>query len=99
MTMWAHPEWHLWAGAQPPPRPPGRHEQILSRVRHPSFVSGQLDELLRGLSHRQLRRLWRESARQLDSTIPDDVRLNIVLLREWLLDRFDAPEHGRRRDG
>jgi hypothetical protein len=88
MTMWAYLEWNLWAGSQPPQRPPGRRVQILTRVRHPSFTHQQLDDLLRGLSRRQLHRLWRESASLLDTALDDGTRFNVVLLREELLDRL-----------
>ena len=42
MTMWVYPDWNLWMRAQPPQRPPGRPEQILVRVRHPSFTADQI---------------------------------------------------------
>lgn len=87
--MWTHPGWHLWAGAQPPPRQPGRTEVVMARVRHPSFTPDQLDDLLHGLSRRQLRRLWRESAAALETEMGDDIRFHVVLLREQLLDRLD----------
>jgi hypothetical protein len=51
MSMWAHPEWIAWIGAQPPPRPPGQREEILARVRHPSFTPELLDEMLRSTRH------------------------------------------------
>ncbi|HEX5086423.1 MAG TPA: hypothetical protein VFV89_01360 [Nocardioides sp.] len=61
----------------------------MSRVRHPSFTPDQLGDLLRGLSRRQLRRLWRQSAAALKTEMGDDVRFNVVLLREQLLNRLD----------
>jgi hypothetical protein len=90
MSMWAHPEWIAWIGAQPPPRPPGQREEILARVRHPSFTPELLDEMLRGLSRRQLRALWKDSSRLLDTPLPDDMRFNLVLLRERLIDLLHA---------
>jgi len=94
MTMWAYSEWYRWAGAQAPQQPPGRREQILSRVRHPSFTADQLEDLLRGLSDRQLLRLWRQSGRLLDTTLDDSARLNVVVLRERLLDLLDVSPDG-----
>jgi hypothetical protein len=61
----------------------------MARVRHPSFTPDQLDDLLHGLSRRQLRRLWRESAAALETEMGDDIRFHVVLLREQLLDRLD----------
>jgi len=98
MTMWAYPAWNLWAGAQPQQRPPGRREQVLTRVRHPSFTPDQLDNLLRGLSRRQLRRLWRESASLLDTVLEDGTRFNVVLLREQLMNRLSEADRLPRRD-
>jgi hypothetical protein len=95
MTMWAHHEWNLWAGAQPAQRPPGRCEEVLARVRHPSFSPDLLDDLLRDLPRRQLQRLWRESGRLLDrARLDDSARLNLVVMREQLLDRLDARAKG-----
>jgi hypothetical protein len=95
MSMWAHPGRNQWRAGPPPPRAPSRREQVLARVRHPSFTPDLLDDLLRDLPRRQLRRLWRESGRLLDQARLDDgARLNLVVMREQLLDRLDARADG-----
>jgi hypothetical protein len=62
---------------------------VLARVRHPSFTPDVADELVRDLSRRALRQLWKETDRLLDGTLEDEVRLRVVVLRERLLDRLD----------
>jgi Holliday junction resolvase-like predicted endonuclease len=99
MTMWVYPDWTLWMRTQPPQRPPGRRVQILVRVRHPSFTADQLDDLLCGLSRRQQRRLWRESAHLLDTQLGADIRFNVVLLRERLLEHLTEQDSTRRPGG
>jgi hypothetical protein len=68
-------------------------DHVLSRVRHPSFSPELAEELVRGLSHRRLRRLWSETSRILATTMSDETRLNVVVFRDHLLrelERYDA---------
>ena len=60
-------------------------DQVLSRVRHPSFSPEIAEELVRGLSRRRLRRLWSETSRTLATTMSDENRLNVVMFRDHLL--------------
>jgi hypothetical protein len=92
--MWTYPVWHLWADAPPPPHQPSTVERILARTRHPSFTPSVAEELVRDLSRRDSRRLWKETGRLLERTPDDDVRFRLVVLRERLLDRLD-PVAGR----
>ena len=88
--MWMDPTFHMWA-AQQAQRPTGscQRERVLSRVRHPSFDPGQVDALLRGMSRRQLRLLWVESADLLRGPIDPLALGNVVVFRACLLERLD----------
>ena len=88
MTMWAYPAWNQGAGARPSQPQPGPRERILAQVRHPSFTPEVAEAVVRDLSRRNVRLLWKETAGLLDSPINAGVRFNIVLLREQLLDRL-----------
>ena len=96
--MWTYPAWNLWAAAEP--ARPRRSEAAwaLARVRHPSFTPDVAEELVRDLSGRGLRRLWKETDRLLEGPLEDDVRFRVVVLRERLLDRLD-PVADRRKGG
>jgi hypothetical protein len=87
--MWTYPEWPLWGSAQPAPRRPSAVEQVLSRVRHPSFTPDVADELVRNLSRPALRRLWKATERILEETSDDDLRFRVVVFRERLLDQLN----------
>jgi hypothetical protein len=86
--MWTYPAWQLWAAEPARPRLSSA-EWVLARVRHPSFTPDVAEELVRDLSRRGLRRLWKETGRLLEGPLDDEVRLHVVVLRERLLDRLD----------
>jgi hypothetical protein len=92
--MWAYPAWNLSTGAQPSQRPPGARERVLARMRHPSFSPDVAEALVAELSPRQVRRVWKDTTRLLESPIENDVRLSVVVLREKLLDRLGVPTDG-----
>lgn len=84
----------MWPGAvfmpwsEGPPTNPGwtsAVDQVLSRVRHPSFSPELAEKLVHGLSRRRLRRLWSETSRMLSTTMKDETRLNLVVFRDHLL--------------
>src|SRR4051794_20196751 len=87
--MWMAPGWPVWPAQQPPPPRPSQRDRVLSRVRHPSCTPEQVDGLLRGMSSRQLRRLWVESTELLLGPLEPEVLANVVALRANLLDRLD----------
>lgn len=88
--MWMEPAFHMWAAGQvQQPGGPCRRERVLSRVRHPSFSPDQVDDLLRGMSRRQLRLLWVESAELLHGQLDTTALANIVAFRSELLERLD----------
>jgi hypothetical protein len=88
MTMWVYPDWHLWSSARAPQDRPGTRDRVLARVRHASFTPDLAEKLVTELSRRQVRLLWKDTTRLLESPIGDDLRLKLVLLREQLLDRL-----------
>jgi hypothetical protein len=89
--MWSGAAWMMWPGQGPVPVSPrpSTSDRVLARVRHPSFGPEVADQLVRELSRRQLRRLWVESDRLLGQPLPDDTRLNVVVLRDHLLRQLE----------
>lgn len=92
--MWPAAAWMGWPGPGTllPAPIPSPCDRILARTRHPSFTAALAADLVAGLPRRDLRRLWRSSGRLLaDRRLSSRHRLHVVILREHLLDRLDAP--------
>ena len=87
--MWAA----MWLWPYRPadmPRPPSTPERVLSRTRHPSFSADVAARLVRELSRRQLVQLWDETTTLLGQPLPEELRLNVVELRDHLLRRLEV---------
>jgi hypothetical protein len=98
--MWTYPAWNLWTADEPPRPRRSTVEWVLARARHPSFTPDVADDLVRDLSRRALRQLWKETGRLLEGNLEDDVRFNVVVLRERLLERVDpVADRTSGRDG
>ena len=66
-----------------------RYDLVLSRARHPSFSPALAEHLVAPLSRRQLHRLWQMTGNLVDTELSQDVRLNLVVLREHVLARLE----------
>jgi hypothetical protein len=64
---------------------PAKVDVVLCRVRHPSFAPELADGLVRGLTRRQLRRIWAATTGMLGMPLSGALRLNVVVLREHAL--------------
>ena len=92
--MWSGAAWMMWPGYGPLPTPrPSRTEMVLARVRHPSFGPEVADQVVRDLSRRQLRQLWAATDRALTEPLSDEIRLNVVVLRDHLISQLEWLDH------
>jgi hypothetical protein len=91
--MWVAP-WLRPHRSMDAPRPPSARVLILARTLHPSFSTDLAERLVACLSRRELGQLWDDSTRLVGQSIPDEVRLNVVVLREHLLGRLEAGHPG-----
>jgi hypothetical protein len=71
------------------PRHPSARVLILARALHPAFSDELAERLVACLPRRELAQLWDETTKLLGQPIPDEVVLNVVLLRDQLLRRLE----------
>lgn len=86
--MW--PAMWLWSyGRAAVPRA-SAPELALARLLRSPFTAEQAEQLVRDLPKRQLVRMWNDSTRLLGLELRVDVRLNVVVLRDHLLQRLEG---------
>lgn len=92
--MWPAAAWMGWPGAGTliSAHRASREDLVVAHTRHPTFSARVARDLVAPLSRRELRRLWRATTGLLgEPDLSCAHRLNVVILREQVLDRLVGP--------